>query len=129
LQSFRRLGPLFDPLHAVGIARDRAGNRQFFYDQDATLLLVDFFNPTVTSVRGLPQTTTLAQGQARCGLRRTSLSARSEAAAVFDAALFPAVRTSLGAQLPPHLSGGEPAALAALTAVDGSLWPALPRRL
>jgi hypothetical protein len=28
LQYFRLLGPLFDHLHAVGTARDRAGNRQ-----------------------------------------------------------------------------------------------------
>src|SRR4030095_11680846 len=31
LQYFRLLGPLFDHLHAVGTARDRAGNRQLFY--------------------------------------------------------------------------------------------------
>ena len=53
LQYFRLLGPLFDHLHAVGTARDRAGNRQLFYDQYATLLLLYFFNPTVTSLRGL----------------------------------------------------------------------------
>ena len=39
LQYFRLLGPLCDYLHAVGTARDRAGNRQLFYDQYATLLL------------------------------------------------------------------------------------------
>ena len=32
LQYFRLLGPLFDHLHAVGTTRDRAGNRQLFYD-------------------------------------------------------------------------------------------------
>ena len=30
LQYFRLLGPLFDHLHAVGTARDRAGHRQVF---------------------------------------------------------------------------------------------------
>jgi len=129
LQYFRLLGPLFDHLHAVGTARDRAGNRQLFYDQYATWLLLDFFNPTVTSLRGLQQMTTLAQVQARFGIRRTSLSALSEAASVFDAALLHAVLTALGAQLRPHLSGAEHAALASLTAVDGSLLPALPRML
>ena len=39
LQYFRLLGPLFDHLHAVGTTRERAGNRQVFYDQDATWLL------------------------------------------------------------------------------------------
>jgi hypothetical protein len=127
LQYFRLLGPLFDHLHAAGTARDRAGNRQLFYEQYATVLLLDFFNPTVTSWRGLQQMTALAQVQARRGLRRTALGALSEAAAVCDAALLHEVLTALGAQLRPHLSGAEPAALAALTAVDGSLLPALPR--
>src|SRR6266853_826899 len=126
-QYFRLLGPLFDHLHTAGTERDRAGNRQLFYDQYATLLLLYFFNPTVTSLRGLQQTTTLAQVQARFGIRRTSLGALSEAASVFDAALLHEVLTALGAQLRPSLSGAEQAALASLTAVDGSLLPALPR--
>jgi len=128
-QYVRLLGPLFDHLHAVGTARDRAGNRQLFYDQYATLLLLYFFNPTVTSLRGLQQMTTFAHVQAPCGIRRTSLGALSEAASVFDAALLHEVLKKLGAQLQPHLSGAEQAALASLTAVDGSLLPALPRML
>src|SRR6266566_7304686 len=128
-QYFRLLGPLFDHLHTAGTERDRAGNRQLFYDQYATLLLLYFFNPTVTSLRGLQQTTTLAQVQARFGIRRTSLGALSEAASVFDAALLHEVLTALGAQLRPSRSGAEQAALASLTAIDGSLLPALPRML
>ncbi|MGH8056633.1 MAG: hypothetical protein ACREOH_05275 [Candidatus Entotheonellia bacterium] len=53
---FRLLGPLLDQLHAAGTAQDRAGNRQLFYDQYATLLLLYFFSPLVTSLRGLPLT-------------------------------------------------------------------------
>jgi hypothetical protein len=93
------------------------------------LLLGYFFNPTVTSLGGLQQTTTLAQVQTRYGSRRPSLSPRREAASVFDAALWHAVLTSLGAQLRPPLSGGEQAAWASLTAVDGRLLPAWPRML
>jgi len=85
---FRLLGPLFAHLHAAGTERDRAGNRQLFYDQYAALLLVYFFSPTVTSLRGLQQATTLATVQQRLGVRRTSLGALSEAAYVFDAALL-----------------------------------------
>ena len=125
LQYFRLLGPLFDHLHAVGTTRDRAGNRQLFYDQYATLLLLYFFNPTVTSLRGLQQMTTFAHVQAQFGIRRTSLGALSEAASVFDAALLQAVLTALSAQLQPHLSGAEQAALVSLMAVDGSLLPGL----
>jgi hypothetical protein len=124
---FRLLGPLFDHLHLAATERDRAGNRLLFYDQYATLLLVYFFNPTVTSLRGLQQTTTLAKVQTRLGVCRTSLGALSEAAQVFDAALLHAVLTALGAQLRPHVPGAAQEALAPLTAVDGSLLPALPR--
>src|SRR5262249_38305507 len=55
------------------------------------------------------------------------LSALSEAASVFDAALLHEVLTTLGARLRPHLPRAEHAALAPLIAVDGSLLPALPR--
>jgi hypothetical protein len=114
-------------LHTVGTERDRAGNRQLFYDQYATLMLLYFFNPTVTSLRGVQQTTTLTKVQERLGIRRTSLGALSEAAYVFDAALLHESVTTLGAQLRPHVPLAEQEALAQLTAVDGSLLPALPR--
>jgi hypothetical protein len=128
-QYFRLLGPVFDHLHAVGTARDRAGNRPLFSEQYATLRLFYFFTPTVTSLRGLQQLTTFAHVHAPCGIRRTSLGALSAAASVFDAALLHAVLNKLGAQLQPHLSGAAQAALAALTAGDGRLLPAWPRRL
>ena len=50
---FRLLGPLFTHLHLSGTERDRAGNRQLFYDQYATLVLLYFFSPIVASLRGL----------------------------------------------------------------------------
>ena len=85
---FRLLGPLFAHLHCAATERDRAGNRQLFYDQYASLLLLYFFNPVVTSLRGLQQTTTLAKGQERLGVPQTSLRTLSAAAYVFDAALL-----------------------------------------
>ena len=119
---FRLLGPLFDHLHRAATERDRAGNRQLFYDQYASLLLLYFFNPVVTSLRGLQQTTTLATVQERLGIRPTSLSALSEAAYVFDAALLHEVLTTLGARLRPHLPLAEQAALAH---VDRGRWQPL----
>jgi Transposase DDE domain len=124
---FRLLGPLFAQLRTAGTARDRAGNRQLCYAQDATLLLLSFFSPTVTSLRGLQQATTLAEVQRRLGVRRTSLGALSEAAHVFDAALLQEVIAALGRRIRPQGPVAEQAALRALTAVDGSLLPALPK--
>jgi hypothetical protein len=124
---FRLLGPLLAHLHAVGTERDRAGNRQLFYDQYATLLLVYFFSPLVTSLRGLQQATTLTEVQRRFGVRATSLGALSEAAQVFDAALLQEVIAELGHRIAPPAATTERAALRDLTAVDGSLLPALPK--
>ena len=124
---FRLLGPLFDHLRLAATERDRAGNRRLFYDQYASLLLLYFFNPVVTSLRGLQQTTTLAKVQERLGVHPTSLSGLSEAAYVFDATLLHEVLITLGAHLRPQLPLAEQAALAQLIAVDGSLLPALPR--
>jgi Transposase DDE domain len=124
---FRLLGPLFAHLHFCGTARDRAGNRHLFYDQYATLLLLYFFSPIVTSLRGLQQASTLDHVQQRLGVRRTSLGSLSEAAQVFDAALLHEVIATLGARLAPGGSVTEQEALQHLTAIDGSLLPALPK--
>ena len=51
----RLVGALLQALHEAGTERDQAGNRQLFYDQYATLLLLYFFTPTVTSLRGVQQ--------------------------------------------------------------------------
>jgi hypothetical protein len=95
LNYFRLRGPLCAHLRHVGTERDRAGNRQLFYAQYASRLLLYFFNPVVTSLRGLQPTTTLAQGQEHCGVRPTSLRALCEAAYVFDAALLHEVLRTL----------------------------------
>lgn len=124
---FRLLGPLFAHLHSSGTERDRAGNRQLFYEQYTTLLLLYFFSPIVTSLRGLQQASTLKKVQQRLGVRRTSLGSLSEAAQVFDATLLHDVIAELGARLAPGVPVAEQEALQCLTAVDGSLLPALPK--
>ena len=130
----RLVGTLLQALHTAGAERDRAGNRQLFYDQYATLLLRYFFTPTVTSLRGVQQLSTLAKVQQRWGVRRTALGSLSEAATVFDAALLQDVISELAlrawARAPqgnPALLTGDLAVLRDLVAIDGSLLPALPR--
>jgi hypothetical protein len=107
LQGFKYLrvrGPLLDHLHAAGTERDRAGNRQLFSDQYATLLLWYCFSPIVTSLRSLQQVTTLAKVQARFGMRPTALGTLSDAAQVFDAALRQEVIVALGRRIPTGLN-------------------------
>ena len=125
-QSFRLLGPLMEHLHTAGTERERAGNRQLCYEQYATWWRLYFFSPIVTSLRGLPQATPLAKVPARFGVGPTSLGALSEAGQVFDAALLQEVIAALGQRLPVPAVATERAARQALTAVEGSLLPALP---
>jgi Transposase DDE domain len=130
----RLVGTLLEALHEVGTARDRAGNRQLFYDQYATLLLLYFFTPTVTSLRGIQQLSELAKVQQRWGVQRTGLSTLSEASTVFDAALLQDVVSELALRAWTRAPSGTPTAgaqeqelLRDLVAIDGSLLPALPR--
>jgi hypothetical protein len=127
---FELLDGLLERLRPAGTERDRAGNREFFFDQYAALMILYFFNPTVTTLRGLQQFTTLEKVQRLCGVKPTSLGSLSEAARVFDPALLEPIIAQLAAQAastPSALPTAKEAALAGLIAVDGSLLKALPR--
>jgi Transposase DDE domain len=122
-----RMGHLLDRLHGAGAKRDRAGNRRLFYDQYLSLLLLYFFNPSIKSLRALQQTTNWEKTRQKLGILRTSLGSLSEATSVFDAELVRPIIAELAAQALPLKRGREAEALAGLTAVDGSIFAALPR--
>lgn len=127
---FELLDDLLVRLRPVGTARDRAGNRNLFFDQYATLMVLYYFNPTVTTLRGLQQFTTLEKVQRLCGVQPTALGSLSEAARVFDPAALEPIIAELAAQATRSraaLPSAREAALAGLIAVDGSLLRALPR--
>lgn len=127
LKYFKILAPLLDRLHKDATARDRAGNRLLFYDQYACLILLYFFNPIITSLRGIQQASTLDKVQGLVGGNRVSRGSLSEASRVFDPDLLHAIIGDLVAQAVPLVTGKEAEALRGLTAVDGSLLPALPK--
>lgn len=124
---FEALGPLLKQLHDVGTERDRAGNRDLFFDHYAALILFYFFNPVLTSLRGIQQASGLEKVQRALGIKRTSLGSLSEAARVFDAQRLRPMMAELAQQLGPLPGKREAEALAQLTAVDGSLFAALPK--
>ena len=72
LKYFHKLLPLLERLHEVGTERDRAGNRQCHFDHYATLLLLYFFNPSLTSLRSLQEASGLAKVQKKLGIPRTA---------------------------------------------------------
>jgi hypothetical protein len=127
LKYFKLLNPLLDRLHDVSTQRDTAGNRQLFFDQYAALLLLYFFNPILTSLRGLQQASGLDKVRQKLDVAPTSLGSLSEAARVFDAAALQEIITELAGRIPHGATPAEQQALKDLTAVDGSLLPALPK--
>src|SRR5260370_7866285 len=127
LKYFKQLQPLFAHLHEMGTERDHAGNRDLFFDQYASLILLFFFNPVLSSLRALQQASCLDKVQKKLGCPRASLGSLSEAARVFDADGLQAVVGELAQQAVPLQAGKDAELLRGLTAVDGSLLPALPK--
>jgi hypothetical protein len=127
LKYFRLLQPFLERLQTVGTARDRAGKRQLFFDQYVSLVLLYFFNPILRSLRSLQQASDLDKVQKRLGLRRTSLGSLSEASGVFNAEHLRRIVQELAGRAVPLEHGRDAEALRGLTAVDGTVLPALPR--
>jgi Transposase DDE domain len=124
---FRILQPLLERLRTCGTARDRAGNRILHFDQYCTLILLLYFNPILTSLRAIQQASDLAKVQKLLGGPRSSLGSLSEAARVFDPQPLREIIAGLAEKALPITAGKEAEALRGLTAVDGSLLPALPK--
>ena len=95
------LEPFLERLHKVGTERDVAGNRDLHFDQYRFLVLLYFFSPIVTSLRGLQQATDLKKVQKRLGISRISLGSISEASRVFDAEAPQGVITELAERALP----------------------------
>jgi len=124
---FALVGPLLERLRPVGSDRDRAGNRDCFFDQYAGLFLLYFFSPVLTSLRGLQEATALDKVQKLLGCRRVALGSLSEASRVFAPEPVREILAALAQQVAPAQLPTAWEALRDLTAVDGSLLPALPR--
>jgi Transposase DDE domain len=127
LKYFKVLGSLLERLHDQATARDRAGNRRLFYDQYTCLLLLFFFNPIVKSLRSIQQASELDKVQRLFGCRRVARGSLSEASRVFDPEVLHTSIGDIATQALPLVHGKEAEALRGLTAVDGSLLPALPK--
>lgn len=132
LKFFDRVLPLLRRLRDVGCQRDRAGNRELFFDEYCVLVLLAMFNPIAASLRGLQQASELPKLQQRLGVKRFSLGSFSEAAGVFDPAPLRDIVDEFAATVPPL----ENAPIGApqlrdlnqiVTLVDGTILTALPR--
>lgn len=127
LKYFKLVLPLMERLKDQGTARDKAGNRRLFFDQYVGLLLLHFFNPILSSLRSLQQSSDVDKVQKLLGLRHISLGSLSEATGVFAAAPLREIVRELADKALPLQRGHEAQALRGLTAVDGTVLRALPK--
>ena len=118
---------LIEKLHDVGTQRDHAGNRKLFFDQYASLLLLYFFTPALTSLRALQEATGWEKTRKKLGIEPTALGSLSAASRIFDASHLESIIHELAAQAVPLCSGREAEALKGLTAVDGSVFAGVSR--
>ena len=58
-KHFKLLMLVLEELHDHACERDKAGNPRLHYDQHAALILLYFFNPIITSLRGIQQASEL----------------------------------------------------------------------
>jgi hypothetical protein len=127
-KHFKLLLPVLETLHRDACRRDKAGNRKLHFDQYAALILLYFFNPIVTSLRGIQQASELKKVQRILGSPRASLGSLSEAARVFDPDLLPGIIGALVDKLPPLAKNTAFDEIrGVITLVDGTLLPALPK--
>jgi hypothetical protein len=128
LGYLKRVFPLLDRLRNVGCERDKAGNRELYFDGYCKLVLLYTWNPLIGSVRTLQQAVGLKSVAKALGIKRFSLGSFSESPAVFEPELLKEVIAELAKDvraLPqdPRLSDLKDA----LILVDGTVLAALPR--
>ena len=105
-------------------------NRKLTFDHYTALILFYFFNPIVTSLRGLQQVSDMKKVQKMLGVRRMSLGSMSESVRQFDPELLGEIFGQLHQQVKTLPMDKRIKTLTQeLTAVDGTLLPALPRML
>ena len=130
--NIQKLSLLRSFKHLLGRLRSHADchNRKLHYDQYVSLILLYFFNPTLTGLRSIQHASTLKSVQTKLGIKRTSLGSMSEASHVFDPQLLTLIISELA---------GEVGSLdiykrlqdldMTVVAVDGTLLKALPKML
>lgn len=117
---------LLEPLHLV----NQHHNRDLHFDQYTSLLLLYFFNPVLSSLRGIQQVSSFDKVKKSLGIKGASLGSLSEASNVFDAKLLAPMLKDLALKAIPVEKDAKLKELQqTLVATDGTLLPALPKML
>ena len=128
LGHLKRAVALLDGLRDVGCERDRAGNRQLFFDDYVKLVLLYIWNPAIQSMRDLQEAVGLPNVAKALGIKRFSLGSFSESVRLFDPEQLKPIIAELARDLSPQPQDPRLAQLKhALTLVDGTVLTALTR--
>lgn len=129
LRCLERVRPLLARVRDEAVGRDRAGNRDFFFDDACGLILLTFFNPVCRSLRDLTAVSRLAVVRKKLGCRETSLGSFSEALRLFDPERLNEIVQDLLGQIPKISAADQRFQQVSHlpTAVDGTLLRQLPQ--
>jgi hypothetical protein len=129
VRQIQHLQPLLTRLRSTGCERDRAGNRQLFYDHVCGLILLTFFNPSVKTLRDLQAASRLAQVRKKLGCSEAALGSLSEALHLFEPERLTEIIQELLEKIPDSPTADPRLRELAHvpTAVDGTLLRQLPQ--
>lgn len=125
LKNLAHMARLLEPLHGIGAARDKAGNRNLHMDEYCLLVLMWMFNPVIDSLRGMQQASELDVVRKRLGVGRASLGSLSESVTVFDPEPLAAIAAELSDKIPDTTPEKFKNVNKKITAVDGSVFKIL----
>lgn len=102
LGYLKRFFPLLDRLHEVGCGRDRAGNRELFYNDYVKLVVLYTWNPLLCSIQDLREAAMLPNVAKVMGLKRFSAGSFSESVRIFDPKQLEPILAELARDLLPQ---------------------------
>jgi hypothetical protein len=128
LKHLQRAFVLLEKLHDVGTERDKAHNRQLFFDDYCKLVVLYIWNPLIESVHDLQQAVGLPNVAKALGVKRFSAGSFSESVRVFKPEQLKPIIAELAAELRPYARDPRLGELKhVLTLVDGTVLTALTR--
>lgn len=128
LGHLKRVFSLLDGLKDVGCQRDRAGNRELFFNDYVKLVLLYTWNPLIGSIHDLQQVAALPKVAKALGIKRFSAGSFSESVRIFEPERLKPIIGQLAAELPAApLDKRLGEFKQALTLVDGTVVRGLSR--
>ena len=129
LQRFKLIHKIIPLLERFHLIKDHH-NRDLHFDQYICLILFYFFNPIISSLRGIQQVSHLEKVKKMLSVKSTSLASLSDASSVFEADLIaPLIKELAKKAIPLEKDPKLKNLQQTLVAMDGTQFRALPKML